>query len=92
MQASVSFVIPVLNEAHVLAQSVATIRAFLAGQPWESCVVVVDNGSTDDSLSVIARYGDRVRLVRQAVNIGQGQGYNLGIEATTGDVGTDALA
>ena len=48
-------------------------------------VVVVDNGSTDDSLEVIQAYGDRVRVVRQATNIGQGQGYNLGFEAARGD-------
>lgn len=53
--------------------------------PGECEVIVVDNGSTDDSLAVIGRYGDRVRLVRQKVNIGQGQGYNLGIAAARGE-------
>lgn len=48
-------------------------------------VIVVDNGSTDDSPAVIRRYEPRVRVVRQPVNIGQGQGYNLGIEAATGE-------
>lgn len=46
-QPRVDLVIPVLNEAHVLARSVGTIRKFLAAQPWQSLVVVVDNGSTD---------------------------------------------
>lgn len=56
------------------------------GQGWPDCeVVVVDNGSTDESPAVIARYADRVRIVRQSVNIGQGQGYNLGFEASRGD-------
>ncbi|MBK6718013.1 MAG: glycosyltransferase family 2 protein [Burkholderiales bacterium] len=48
-------------------------------------VIVVDNGSTDASPEVIRPYESRVRLVRQPVNIGQGQGYNLGIEAATGE-------
>lgn len=48
-------------------------------------LVVIDNGSTDNSLEIIGGYGDRVRLVRQAVNIGQGQGYNLGFEAARGE-------
>ena len=48
-------------------------------------VVVVDNGSTDNSMEVIHHYADRVRVVRQASNIGQGQGYNLGIEAALGE-------
>jgi len=46
-QPRVDLVIPVLNEAHVLARSVGTVRDFLARQPWDSRVVVVDNGSTD---------------------------------------------
>jgi glycosyltransferase involved in cell wall biosynthesis len=41
-------VIPVLNEAHVLAKSVATVREFCAKNlPCRWRVVVADNGSTD---------------------------------------------
>ena len=44
----VDVVIPVLNEAHVLAKSVATIREFLQGAVrWDWRIVIVDNGSTD---------------------------------------------
>jgi glycosyltransferase involved in cell wall biosynthesis len=47
-QYSVDVVIPVLNEAHVLAKSVSTVRAFLREHlPYESRVLIVDNGSTD---------------------------------------------
>jgi glycosyltransferase involved in cell wall biosynthesis len=45
---TVDVVIPVLNEAHVLAQSVATVRKFLSENlPCRWRVVIVDNGSTD---------------------------------------------
>ena len=44
----VDVVIPVLNEAHVLEQSVETVRAFLAAQvPWHWRLVIIDNGSSD---------------------------------------------
>ncbi len=49
----VDVVIPVLNEAHVLAKSVATLLQFLRGAPpcqWR--VVIVDNGSTDGTDAV----------------------------------------
>jgi len=47
-QIVVDVVIPVLNEAHVLARSVGTVRAFLAEHAgWRWRVIVVDNGSTD---------------------------------------------
>lgn len=48
-------------------------------------VVVVDNGSTDDSMAVIQRFGDRIRCVRQLVNVGQGQGFNVGFAAARGE-------
>lgn len=45
---TVDVVIPVLNEAHVLADSVATVRRFLHEHlPYQSQVLIVDNGSTD---------------------------------------------
>jgi len=45
---SVDVIIPVLNEAHVLADSVSTVRAFLHDHlPHKSRVLIVDNGSTD---------------------------------------------
>lgn len=44
----VDLVIPVLNEAHVLARSVEEIRGFLASaMPYRTQVIIVDNGSTD---------------------------------------------
>jgi glycosyltransferase involved in cell wall biosynthesis len=45
---TVDVVIPVLNEAHVLAKSVATVRKFLSENlPCKWRVVIVDNGSSD---------------------------------------------
>jgi hypothetical protein len=78
----VTIVVLNYNYAHFLAQAIDSALA----QTYANCeVVVVDNGSKDHSLEVIQRYGKRVRLVRQAVNIGQGQGYNLGFEAARGE-------
>ncbi len=48
-------------------------------------VVVVDDGSTDESRAVIASYGDRIRPVLKE-NGGQGSAFNAGFEATRGDI------
>lgn len=78
----VSIVVLNYNYARFVADAIDSALS----QTLDGCeVIVVDNGSTDDSLAVIARYGDQVRLVRQPVNVGQGQGYNLGIEAARGE-------
>lgn len=51
----VDVVIPVLNEAHVLQQSVQTLREFLTAHlPCRWRVVIVDNGSSDGT-DAIAR-------------------------------------
>ncbi|MGH9901067.1 MAG: dolichyl-phosphate beta-glucosyltransferase [Pyrinomonadaceae bacterium] len=53
---TIDVVIPVLNEAHVLEKSVATVRQFLREQNthrWR--VVVVDNGSQDGTDEVARR-------------------------------------
>lgn len=53
---TVDVVIPVLNEAHVLARSVAKVRDFLSknlSAKWQ--IIVVDNGSADGTGEVAAR-------------------------------------
>ncbi|SDN55450.1 glycosyltransferase [Geodermatophilus sp. DSM 45219] len=53
---------------------------------WDDVeVVVVDDGSTDDSREVIDRYADRVRALYQE-NATQRVARNRGFELTTGDV------
>ena len=59
----VDVVIPVLNEQAQLASSVETLRSYLAEHsPYRWQVVVVDNGSTDDTPSIAnslaEKYGD----------------------------------
>jgi len=76
----VSIIINNYNYARFLS---AAIDSALA-QTWHPLeVVVVDDGSTDDSWSVIQRYGSRVRAIRQA-NGGQGAAYNAGFAASRG--------
>jgi glycosyltransferase involved in cell wall biosynthesis len=48
-------------------------------------VVVVDDGSTDNSRSIIASYGDRLVSVLQ-VNGGQSAAFNAGFAASRGEV------
>ena len=54
--ANVDLVIPVYNEEHILAQSIATVLGFLEGHPehaWR--IVVANNASTDGTLAVARR-------------------------------------
>ena len=46
-------------------------------------VIVVDDGSTDSSWSIIESYGSRITALRSP-NLGQGSAYNLGFERCSG--------
>ncbi|GGQ84337.1 bifunctional polysaccharide deacetylase/glycosyltransferase family 2 protein [Couchioplanes azureus] len=79
----VTVVVPAYNEAANIA---ATVRSLTAGdyQPLE--VIVVDDGSTDDTATIVE--GLRlpgVRVIRQA-NAGKPAALNTGIAAARGDL------
>jgi glycosyltransferase involved in cell wall biosynthesis len=62
--ASVDIVIPVYNEEHVLAESLATLRKFLAqGFAHQYRIVVADNASTDETLALAQRLASKHRDV-----------------------------
>src|SRR5580692_7737105 len=48
-------------------------------------VVVVDDGSTDASLEIMAGYGDRIVAVTKQ-NGGQASAYNAGFDASRGEI------
>jgi glycosyltransferase involved in cell wall biosynthesis len=74
----------VINNYNYVRYLEAAVESALA-QTWRPLeVVVVDDGSTDDSWSVVERFGERVRAIRQA-NGGQGAAYNSGFAASRGD-------
>jgi glycosyltransferase involved in cell wall biosynthesis len=76
----VSVVVPVWNGEAYLGEALDSVLAQDYG-PLE--VVVVDDGSTDGSAAVAARYGDPVRCVRQA-NQGPAAARNRGLAESRG--------
>jgi glycosyltransferase involved in cell wall biosynthesis len=78
----VSVVIPTHDRAHMLG---AAVRSVLEQRdcPWE--LVVVDDGSTDDTEAVVAGFGDsRIRYLRQERS-GVSRARNTGARLTRGD-------
>jgi hypothetical protein len=76
-----SVVVTNRNYGRFLAQAIDSALD-QPGPPLE--VVVVDDGSTDDSRAVLAGYAGRVRPVLQACS-GQKAAFNSGFAAATGD-------
>jgi len=81
--AFVSVVLPCLNEAAAVTATVAEARRGLAATGLPGEVLVVDNGSSDDSIVLASAAGARV--VREAVR-GYGAAIAAGIAAARGDV------
>ena len=63
----------------------AAIESALNQTYADTEVVVVDDGSTDNSRQIIAGYGNRIRPVLKT-NGGQASAFNAGFAASTGDV------
>lgn len=76
----VSVVIPAYNHAAYLTE---TIRSALNQTFRDFEVVVVDDGSSDDTPDVAASFGEEIRYIRQA-NSGMAGSRNTGIQAARG--------
>lgn len=89
MEPRLSVVVPAYNEAPNLPTLVREIEEAVAplGEPWE--LVVVDDGSTDDTPAVLDSLGrshPSLRVLRFAGNAGQSAAFLAGFAAARGKV------
>ncbi len=77
----VSVIIPTYNHAQFVAQAIESALAQTLA-PVE--VIVVDDGSTDETAQVLAHYGERIRVVRQQ-NGGVAAARNAGAALAVGE-------
>ena len=79
---TISVVMPCYNGAKALAK---TIDALLAQTMPPSEIIVVDDGSTDNSHEIAARYGRPIKVIRQK-NAGAAVARREGVLAASGDI------
>ncbi|HEX9998187.1 MAG TPA: glycosyltransferase [Abditibacterium sp.] len=76
-----SVVMPVHNRASLVGAAIESVLE----QPGEKCeIIVVDDGSTDDTLKVLSNYKQHIQVFQQE-NQGPGAARNVGIKAARGD-------
>ena len=82
--ASVSVIIPVRNEEDAIVNLVQQVIRILKGlgRPWE--VVVVDDGSTDETLKRLEPL--EVKVIAHPYNIGNGAAIKTGIRHACGEI------
>ena len=86
---SLSIVIPVFNESMTIVTVLEKIRRVELVNNIVKEVIIVDDGSTDDTLHVIRRYikveGLNFQLIEQKQNCGKGSAIHAGIQVAKGE-------
>jgi glycosyltransferase involved in cell wall biosynthesis len=83
----VSIIIPVYNERNLLAEVLERVLAAPLPEGCDREVIVVDDGSTDGTADIVARFAahPEIRACRSPVNHGKGSAIRLGITHAGGD-------
>lgn len=77
----VSVIVPTYNRAALLSAAVNSVLQ----QTYQNIeIIVIDDGSTDDTTEVMAQYGERVRYTRRP-NAGVNAARNLGLKQARGE-------
>ncbi len=77
----VSVILPTFNRAHLICEAIDSIL----NQTYRDFeIIVVDDGSTDNTTEVLQRYSDRITYIKQE-NKGPGDARNRGIAEAKGE-------
>ncbi len=85
----ISVIVPLLNEAESLPELIAWIERVMAEKQFSYEVIMVDDGSTDESWSVIQELHTKnsaIKGIRFRRNYGKSAALNTAFEACEGDV------
>ena len=78
-----SVIIITWNAQRDVKQCLDSILEAVAGYPSE--IIITDNGSTDETLSIIKSYGERINLICLKENKGVAVARNIGLRAAKGE-------
>jgi glycosyltransferase involved in cell wall biosynthesis len=86
---SVSIICPAYNEADGIGQAIARLRESLDRLPVTAEVLIVNDGSTDQTAAVAAKAigsDPRFRVFSHKVNFGRGRAMRTGFEEARGEI------
>jgi dolichyl-phosphate beta-glucosyltransferase len=84
-----SIIVPAYNEAQRLGESLAKMLDYIRQSNWSAEIIVVNDGSTDNTADVVGEFARRspiVRLIENPENRGKGYSVRNGIMNASGQV------
>src|SRR3989344_5106706 len=84
-----SVIIPAFNEAHRIGSTLKSALSFLSEQKYEYEILVVNDGSTDETVHIVAhiqKQAPAVKLLDNKTNRGKGWAVRQGMLESRGDI------
>jgi glycosyltransferase involved in cell wall biosynthesis len=84
-----SIVIPAYNESARIEAALSSVLACVASRAWDAEILVVDDGSSDDTPAIIQRWMSthpRLHLIQNPGNRGKGYSVRNGLLQSAGDI------
>lgn len=85
MAVHLTVIFPAYNEARRIGPTLHDAETYLARQPYESEIIVVDDGSLDATSQTIRESFPHVRLISYQPNCGKGHAVKVGMQHAQGD-------
>ncbi len=79
----ISVVVPVFDGAKTIGRCLESIALQAEVKPE---VIVIDGGSSDETVSIVEKYGHLVKVLQSEPDRGQSHAINKGLELATGDI------
>jgi glycosyltransferase involved in cell wall biosynthesis len=89
MKKTLSIVVPAYNEEKTLSEIIARVINIKLPENWEKEIIIVNDGSKDNTFSVMKKLADKypeVKIYNNEKNLGKTQTVKNGLMKTNGDV------
>lgn len=86
MKPYLSIIIPAYNEADRIEASLQKAVDYLGQKDYEYEIIVADDGSTDNTVAIANKFGDKVKAYALPKNTGKGAAVRMGMLKAKGDI------
>ncbi len=81
----ISIVIPCYNEENTIEKLLNKVLEVQLPENWKKEIIVVDDGSNDNTKNILKKYKDKVKIIFKNKNEGKGAALKEGLKHATGD-------